>query len=133
MRRALGDRCVGTFDAMPPHTPRSAVILASEAARSVQADLIVTIGGGSVTDAAKMVGLCLGNDVTKPEQLDNFRARIAADALSPDGMEFYGQLSFLKAGIRYSDRLTTVSPFPPRWPRRRLRPGPRQQRRSRRR
>ena len=23
VRRALGDRCVGTFDAMPPHTPRS--------------------------------------------------------------------------------------------------------------
>jgi starch synthase len=29
---------------------------------------------------------------------------------SPDGIEFYGQLSFLKAGIRYSNRLTTVSP-----------------------
>lgn len=35
---------------------------------------------------------------------------LAADALSPDGMEFYGRLSFLKAGISYSDRLTTVSP-----------------------
>jgi len=35
---------------------------------------------------------------------------LAAEALSPEGMEFYGQLSFLKAGIRYSDRLTTVSP-----------------------
>lgn len=30
--------------------------------------------------------------------------------LSPDGVEFHGQLSFLKAGIRYSSRLTTVSP-----------------------
>ncbi len=30
--------------------------------------------------------------------------------LNSDGVEFYGQLSFLKAGIRYSDRLTTVSP-----------------------
>ena len=28
VRRALGNRCVGTFDRMPPHTPRSAVILA---------------------------------------------------------------------------------------------------------
>jgi starch synthase len=28
----------------------------------------------------------------------------------PDGIEFYGQASFLKAGIRYSDRITTVSP-----------------------
>ncbi len=31
-------------------------------------------------------------------------------ALSADGMEFYGKVSFLKAGLRYSDRLTTVSP-----------------------
>jgi len=30
--------------------------------------------------------------------------------LTADGIEFYGQLSFLKAAIRYSDRLTTVSP-----------------------
>jgi starch synthase len=29
---------------------------------------------------------------------------------SPEGMEFYGQLSFLKAGIRYADKITTVSP-----------------------
>ncbi len=30
--------------------------------------------------------------------------------LVPDGAEFYGQMSCLKAGIRYADRLTTVSP-----------------------
>lgn len=29
---------------------------------------------------------------------------------SPDGLEFYGQLSFMKGGLRYADRLTTVSP-----------------------
>jgi starch synthase len=29
---------------------------------------------------------------------------------NPDALEFYGQVSFLKAGIRYSDKLTTVSP-----------------------
>ena len=29
---------------------------------------------------------------------------------NPDGLEFYGQVSFLKAAIRYSDKLTTVSP-----------------------
>lgn len=27
-----------------------------------------------------------------------------------DGLEFYGQISFLKAGLHYSDRITTVSP-----------------------
>jgi starch synthase len=31
-------------------------------------------------------------------------------ALSADGLEFYGKVSFLKSGLRYSDRLTTVSP-----------------------
>jgi starch synthase len=30
--------------------------------------------------------------------------------LSPDGAEFYGQVSYLKAGIRFADRLSTVSP-----------------------
>ncbi|MGE5650850.1 MAG: glycogen synthase GlgA [Bacillota bacterium] len=29
--------------------------------------------------------------------------------LGPDGMEFWGRLSFLKAGIRYADRISTVS------------------------
>lgn len=29
---------------------------------------------------------------------------------TPDGVEFYGQLSFLKAGIQFSDWITTVSP-----------------------
>jgi starch synthase len=29
---------------------------------------------------------------------------------NPEGVEFYGKVSFLKAGIRYSDQLTTVSP-----------------------
>lgn len=32
------------------------------------------------------------------------------EMLTTDGIEFFGQASFLKAGIRYSDRLTTVSP-----------------------
>ena len=32
------------------------------------------------------------------------------DAFSPEGLEFHGKISFLKAGIYYSDRLTTVSP-----------------------
>lgn len=32
------------------------------------------------------------------------------DVFTPEAIEFYGQVSFLKAGIRYSDRLTTVSP-----------------------
>ena len=32
------------------------------------------------------------------------------EAFNPDALEFHGKISFLKAGIRYGDRLTTVSP-----------------------
>src|SRR5476649_1052975 len=35
VRRALGNKCVGTFDRMPAHTPRAAVIAAAEQAREI--------------------------------------------------------------------------------------------------
>jgi maleylacetate reductase len=79
VRRALGNRCIGVFDKMPPHTPRSAVIAAAEQARETRADLIVTIGGGSITDAAKAVQLCLANDVRTPEAIDALRPVKGAD------------------------------------------------------
>lgn len=74
LRRALGNHCVGTFDNMPPHTPRSAVIAAADQARQARADLIVTLGGGSITDGAKAVQLCLANDIRAAEAMDLIRA-----------------------------------------------------------
>ncbi|HUN43736.1 MAG TPA: iron-containing alcohol dehydrogenase [Acetobacteraceae bacterium] len=73
VRAALGNRHAGTFDRMPPHTPRQAVIAATVQARAAQADLIVTIGGGSITDGAKAMQLCLANDIATPEALDALR------------------------------------------------------------
>ena len=74
IRTALGARCAGIFDAMPQHTPREAVITAAEKARAANADLIVTIGGGSITDGAKAVQLCLANDVRSTDGIDAIRA-----------------------------------------------------------
>ena len=45
IRNALGNKIVGEFDKMSPHTPRKDVIEASEVARKSKADLIVTFGG----------------------------------------------------------------------------------------
>jgi maleylacetate reductase len=73
IRKALGSRCVATFDAMPAHTPREAVIAAAEQARAAGADLIVTVGGGSITDGAKAVQLCLANDVRTVEDIERIR------------------------------------------------------------
>ncbi len=74
IRNALGARCVATFDTMPPHTPREAVIAAAEQARAANADLIVTVGGGSITDGAKAVQLCLANNVRTVDGIDALRA-----------------------------------------------------------
>ena len=73
IRAALGNRCAGVFDKMPAHTPCSAVIAAAAMARDAKADLIVTVGGGSVTDGAKAVQLCLANDISTVEGLDACR------------------------------------------------------------
>ena len=79
VRRVLDNRLAGVCAKIGSHTPRADVVAAANEARAAKADLILTVGGGSVTDAAKMVGLCLGNDVTAPEQLDRFRAVITPD------------------------------------------------------
>jgi maleylacetate reductase len=84
VRRALGHRCAGVFARMLPHTPRRAVIEAAAAAREAGADLIATLGGGSVTDGAKAVQLCLANDIPTPEALDDYRPVKGPDgALGP--------------------------------------------------
>jgi maleylacetate reductase len=81
VRRALGKRCVGTFDQMPQHTPRAAVVQATAAVRDAQAELLVTIGGGSVTDGAKAVQMCLANDLHSAEAIDRLRP-----VQGPDGV-----------------------------------------------
>jgi maleylacetate reductase len=75
VRKAMGARCVGIFDKMPAHTPRAAVVAAANQAREARADLIVTVGGGSITDGAKAVQLCLANDVSTIEGIDEIRVR----------------------------------------------------------
>src|SRR5437588_1246770 len=81
VRAALSNRYAGMFDHMPPHTPRHAVIEAAAMAREAGADLIATIGGGSVTDGAKAVQLCLANDIRSAEALDDYRP-----VAGPDGV-----------------------------------------------
>jgi len=80
--QALGPRCAGVFDKMPPHTPREGVISAAEQAREAGADLIVTLGGGSITDGAKGVQLCLANNLRTTEDLDALRPVPGADGVA---------------------------------------------------
>ena len=84
LRRAFGNKVAGEFDRMAPHTPRRDVLAAADAAREAGADLIVTFGGGSITDGAKAVALCLANDIREPDRIDMLRPVAGPDgALGP--------------------------------------------------
>ncbi|MEO8130674.1 MAG: iron-containing alcohol dehydrogenase, partial [Bryobacteraceae bacterium] len=80
LQDALGSRYAGKYDGIPPFNPRSAVLKAAEAARSAGTDLVVTFGGGSVTEAGKIVRLALQHDITDVDGFDKFRA-----ITKPDG------------------------------------------------
>ena len=73
---ALGARHAGTFVGIPAHSPRDAVVECAAKAVAADADLLVTFGGGSVTDATKVVQICLKHEVFSVEGLDEFRVRI---------------------------------------------------------
>ncbi|MFN7399334.1 MAG: iron-containing alcohol dehydrogenase [Sandaracinobacter sp.] len=76
---ALGNRHAATHHGIRPNAPRSDVLAATEAARAAGADLVVTVGGGSVTDAGKIVTMCLKHNVTTIEGFDAFRTYVEAD------------------------------------------------------
>lgn len=79
LRVALGPNYAGFYAGMPSHTPREAVLAATEQARAVGADLVVTFGGGSGTDAGKMIRLALQHDIRTVEQFDRFVIRVQPD------------------------------------------------------
>jgi maleylacetate reductase len=104
VRSVLGNKLAGVCARIGAHTPRTDVVAAANAAREARADALLTVGGGSVTDAAKMVGLCLGNDVSEPAQLDAFRANIHPDgrterpSVKPPGVRSIAVPTTLSAG-----------------------------------
>ncbi len=102
VRRVLGNRLAGVRAKIASHTPRTDVVAAANEARAAKADLILTVGGGSVTDAAKMVGICLSNDITVPEHLDKLKATI-----TPDGKTHRPQVN--APTVRSVDVPTTLS------------------------
>jgi maleylacetate reductase len=72
--KALGSRYAGVWDHMPAHSPRDAVVGCANAAREAGTDLLVTFGGGSVTDGGKAVTICLEHDIRDMDGLEPFRS-----------------------------------------------------------
>jgi len=80
VRAALGSRYAAEYSEMPQHMPRDAILRAAAVARDAKSDLIVTVGGGSVTDAGKIITVCLEHDIATLDQFDPFLLKV-----SPDG------------------------------------------------
>jgi alcohol dehydrogenase class IV len=62
----LGGRHAGTFAGIGQHAPSRGVAEAARRAREAGADALVSVGGGSPIDAAKLVALALAEGWTEP-------------------------------------------------------------------
>ncbi|KIX98588.1 uncharacterized protein Z520_05889 [Fonsecaea multimorphosa CBS 102226] len=69
LRAALGSKVIGTRVGMKPHTLWSEVLEVINDARSLEVDCIITIGAGSLTDAAKIVVWALANNFCSEKEL----------------------------------------------------------------
>ena len=74
VKTALGARFAGVHDEMPAHSPRDAVVACANAARAAGTDLLVTFGGGSVTDGGKAVTICLEHGISDVDGMEPFRS-----------------------------------------------------------
>ncbi|MCG3189836.1 MAG: Maleylacetate reductase [Burkholderiaceae bacterium] len=74
----LGPRFAASFDAVPAHAPTDAIVEAAALARDARADLLVAVGGSSVTDAGKVLRICLKHGLTAPDQLESYRFTLDA-------------------------------------------------------
>ena len=80
---ALGDRCVGRFSEIHAHSPREAVIAGAALAREVEADHLLAVGGGSVTDATKTMLVALWRRVSDVDALTQLATKRGAPPLAP--------------------------------------------------
>ena len=67
LRVALGNSYVGLFNKIGSHTPRDDVLAALLEVKKSNADLLVSLGGGSIIDACKAVQLALDQNVSSDE------------------------------------------------------------------
>ena len=70
LEKALSGRVKGTFLGIGPHTPIPDVLMAVEEIRKIgDIDCLITLGGGSVTDAGKLLRFFLANAALTEDQI----------------------------------------------------------------
>ena len=76
---AVRERVVGVFDECVEHTPRDTVLALARQLRDKQADLIVSIGGGTVIDTVKVALVCLAEGLDDVDAMGLWHMRVEAD------------------------------------------------------
>ncbi|EJT99153.1 Dehydroquinate synthase-like protein [Dacryopinax primogenitus] len=80
LKKALGAKVVGVKTGLTSHTMWSECVEITNECRSMAVDLIIKLGGGSLTDAGKLIVLALANDVTQSDDLKRLPANYGAEA-----------------------------------------------------
>lgn len=75
----LGDRCIGLTDKVGEHSPLSNVLAAAKEAFDLEADVIISVGGGSVMDMCKAMQLCISEQVFDREKLLQLQMHMSDD------------------------------------------------------
>ncbi len=75
----LGNGVAGLFTGCREHTPIDTVVDCATAIRRSEADVVVTVGGGTPIDTVKAAILCLAEDVHDADALKSYCVRVGAD------------------------------------------------------
>jgi len=70
LRAALGEKIAVIYTGVRQHSPLPDVLAASRAARAARPDILVSLGGGSVIDATKIIQYCLAADIVDETQFE---------------------------------------------------------------
>lgn len=79
IKAELGDQVVGVFSGTKEHTPIDTVIACVAAIREAEADIVITVGGGTPIDTVKAAILCIAEDVSEIDALKKYRVVVNDD------------------------------------------------------
>jgi maleylacetate reductase len=79
IEKALGQRVVTVIDDVGEHAPIGNVLRGADALREAAADVMISVGGGSVLDFCKFAQLALSENVRSREELLRFEWRVSDD------------------------------------------------------
>ncbi|KAJ6569796.1 putative Fe-containing alcohol dehydrogenase [Mycena vulgaris] len=88
LQAALGAKVAAVKSGLWAHTYFSDILAAAEECRALGVELILTLGGGSLTDAAKVTALVLANDIKNSDKLLKLPTLVTAGTVPPAKHQF---------------------------------------------